>query len=136
MGMILIGALAANTASFPSMQDYAAEPAAPLDLDAEALAANFSRGLTYATVSYQLEEDRDTATFLAFHDFLTETYPATHAALTREVVATPKGLIPLVETEIVRQDVLYNVGRGDHHRVEEVRREIHYVWSEAATARH
>jgi carboxypeptidase PM20D1 len=81
----LTGAVAANTANFRSMQT-AVDPIQPIEVDAEALAANFARALTFPTISPQNEADRDSAAFLAFHDFLAETYPATHEALTREVV--------------------------------------------------
>lgn len=61
--------------------------AAPLPLDAEALAARLSAGLRFHTVSHQDPEDFPAAEFERFERHLEHTFPRLHARLERETVA-------------------------------------------------
>jgi carboxypeptidase PM20D1 len=84
--LVLTAIMALRAAGLDSRQPEAGEPAS-VEFDLVAVTERFSRALTYPTISPQKEEDRDVETFLAFHDFLAEVFPATHAALGRETVS-------------------------------------------------
>ncbi|MDH3685915.1 MAG: M20/M25/M40 family metallo-hydrolase [Myxococcales bacterium] len=66
------------------------EPAPPLTpppLDAKALAARLAASLRIPTVSLGAEVPTDPAPFLKLHDLLEASFPLTHSALRREVIA-------------------------------------------------
>ncbi|GJL92980.1 M20/M25/M40 family metallo-hydrolase [Hyphococcus sp.] len=54
--------------------------------DGEAIAARLSRAIQIETVSFDTQTMPDAGAFGAFADFLRETYPAAHVAMTRETV--------------------------------------------------
>jgi carboxypeptidase PM20D1 len=82
---VLAAIMAIRAAGLESRQPPAGEPVS-IEVDMAAVTARFSRALTFPTISPQEEEDRDVEIFLAFHDFLAESFPATHEALLRETV--------------------------------------------------
>lgn len=85
MIVILLAMMALRAAMLETKQPQAARTAA-IDVDIEAVAARLSAALTYPTISYQKEEDRRPEVFLAFHEFLHESFPTVHETLTRETI--------------------------------------------------
>jgi carboxypeptidase PM20D1 len=82
---VLVTIMAIRAAGLESRQPPGGEAVA-IEIDMAAVTARFSQALTFPTISPQKEEDRDVETFLAFHDFLAESFPATHEALAREAI--------------------------------------------------
>lgn len=87
--LALVAVLAVRTLTFRSRQAaVSAQPAgaAPLSVDVAAAAARLGRAVQFPTVSTDDPAGRDPAPFLGLHAHLLESFPRTHAALTREVV--------------------------------------------------
>jgi len=68
-------------------QSDPAPPLTPPPLDAKALAARLAASLRIPTVSFGAEVPTDPAPFLKLHALLEASFPLTHAALRREVIA-------------------------------------------------
>src|SRR5579859_2587815 len=94
LGLVLIlGVLVAvvlfRTFSFkpPAAADLASVKVAPaVAVDVDAAAQHLSQAVQIQTVSHQDLADDQPAEWTRLHDFLTATYPAAHAAMTREIV--------------------------------------------------
>lgn len=71
----------------PPADAVAAAPAATPAVDTAAAAMHLAGAVKFPTVSLESGGAVDTATFLAFHDYLRTTFPLAHASLTREFVA-------------------------------------------------
>jgi carboxypeptidase PM20D1 len=103
---IFVAVLLYRAASIPWSQPHA-DLAAPLDLDARALADRLGGALRYRTISHQRPEDRDDASFAALRGYLERTYPRAHDALSRELVSgqtllyTWKGTDPSLEPALL-----------------------------------
>lgn len=82
---VLAGVVVVNTLSFRSVQEHPA-PADPISIDVQQAAEHLAKALTFKTISFGVAAPISKDEFEAFHRFLEETYPRTHAALTREVV--------------------------------------------------
>lgn len=82
----LAGVLLYKTFRYPSRQIQVA-PAPDVQLDANAAAEHLAQALRYQTVSNADPAQFKADEFLKLHDYLAQTFPRTHAALTREVVA-------------------------------------------------
>lgn len=82
----LAGVMAYRAATIESRQPPAAAATQPLELSRGAVASRFAGALTFPTVSHQDPAELDESAFLAFHDYLRDTYPLAHATLARETV--------------------------------------------------
>lgn len=74
-----------RTITFRSMQ-IDVEPVTLPEIGLESV-ANLSKAITYSTVSYAADLPIDTPVFMAYHQFLAETYPLIHSRLIKEVHA-------------------------------------------------
>jgi carboxypeptidase PM20D1 len=83
--LILVAIVLVNTYRFKSDQQSAGAVPAP-ELTDEAL-NHFQQALRYKTISYGDPALFDSSQFTGFRRFLETTYPKTHAALSREIVA-------------------------------------------------
>jgi len=84
---VLLAVVLGRAASLESRQVEVAPAKGPA-LDAEAAARRLAAGLRFRTLSHFDRSRLDAAAFLAYQDYLAETYPAAHAALRRERVAS------------------------------------------------
>jgi len=84
--VLLLVVMGIGAASLETRQPVIETPAAPMEVDMQAVVSRFSEALTYPTVSHQEEDNRQPEIFLAFHDFLERSFPAAHATLNRETV--------------------------------------------------
>ena len=84
--LVLSAVISVRAVRLPSLQG---DPEAPvtIDVDADAAVARFAGAIRIPTISHERVEDTDTAAFLAFHQYLAESYPLVHQRLTRETVA-------------------------------------------------
>jgi carboxypeptidase PM20D1 len=86
LGLVALAAVVlARALAFRSRQ-VAAEPVAPIGVDAGA-AERLARALTFRTISYQDPGQTDAAEFRGLHRHLEASFPAVHRTLRREVVA-------------------------------------------------
>jgi carboxypeptidase PM20D1 len=67
-----------------SVADIKVVPRVPVDVDAAA--QHLSQAVQIQTVSHQAQADDQPAEWTRLHDFLLASYPAAHAAMTREIV--------------------------------------------------
>ena len=75
------------TLKAPAAADLAAVKVAPaVAVDLDAAAQHLSQAVQIQTVSHQALADDQPAEWQRLHDFLQTTYPAAHAAMTREIV--------------------------------------------------
>lgn len=81
--VILLIVIIFNTLTFRSLQ-IDVEPVSPPVVGMETV-VNFSKALTYPTISHQVDMPIDTGAFQNLHLFLEETYPLIHATLKKEV---------------------------------------------------
>src|ERR1044071_6711988 len=82
----LAGVLLYKTFRYPSRQVQVA--AAPdVQVNANAAAEHLAQALRFQTISNADPAQAKPDEFLKLHDYLAQTFPRTHAALTREVVA-------------------------------------------------
>ncbi len=86
LALVLAAVLTVRALRFASRQPPA-EPAVSVAVDAEAAAQHLAGALRIPTVSEEEREIPDLAAFRTLHAYLERTYPRTHAALSREVVA-------------------------------------------------
>lgn len=82
---ILLLIIAVRTLTFTSTQ-VAVKPVADIAIDANLAAQHLSRAIQIQTVSFGVPSPISKDDFEAFHKFLEETYPNTHAALKREKI--------------------------------------------------
>ena len=114
---VLAGVVLVRTFSFrpPQMADTGSVTVAPpVAVDVAAAAQHLSQAVQIQTVSHQDIADDQPAEWTKLHDFLQQTYPAAHAAMTREIVGkntlvyTWKGADPTLAPVILmaHQDVV------------------------------
>ena len=87
---VLIAVVLVRTFTFkaPAAVDTAAvKIAPPIAVDVAAAAQHLSQAVQIQTVSHQDPAENQPAEWTRLHDFLSATYPAAHAAMTREIVA-------------------------------------------------
>lgn len=84
--LVLAGVLVLRATRLASRQ-VPAERVAFVPVDADAAARRLAAAVRHPTISHFEGQGDDRAAFLAFHDFLAKTFPAAHAATTRERVA-------------------------------------------------
>jgi carboxypeptidase PM20D1 len=82
---LLTSALIINTLRFTSKQ-IRVEPIKPIEVDEDGVARHLAEALRFQTVSYQEQAQVKGEDFLAFHNYLEQTFPKIHATLTKEVV--------------------------------------------------
>ena len=85
--LVALAAVLAFGASRLRSRQVAAQPVELADVDADAAAARLAAAVRIPTISHFEGEGDDRDTFLRFHDFLATTFPAAHAATSRERVA-------------------------------------------------
>lgn len=88
LGILAIVAILAiyvlvRTFTFTS-ESIAVESVQPIEVPERAI-ARFQKSLTYRTISYFEEEQRDTAEFLRFHQFLADSYPMVDSVLEKKI---------------------------------------------------
>jgi carboxypeptidase PM20D1 len=83
--LALVGVVLFNTFTFTSSQT--AQSAIPAPALTDSNVGHFQKALSYKTISYGNPAFFDSLQFLGFRKFLEDTYPATHASLTREIIA-------------------------------------------------
>src|SRR5690606_16692739 len=71
----------------PPLASSAGAPAAIPAVDTAAAAEHLAGAVKFPTVSLESGGAIDTATFLAFHEYLATTFPRVHTTLARELVA-------------------------------------------------
>jgi carboxypeptidase PM20D1 len=82
---LLVSALLVNTLRFTSKQIHV-EPAQPPGVDEGGAALHLSQALRFQTISYQESGQTKGEDFLAFHEYLEQTFPKIRAALSKERV--------------------------------------------------
>ncbi len=92
--LLLVAVVVVRTMTYkaPEAADTAADTEAvkvalPVAVDLDAAAQHLSQAIQIQTVSHQDAADDQPAEWTRLHDFLSATYPAAHAAMTREIVA-------------------------------------------------
>src|SRR5579859_2007703 len=86
---VLVAVVLVRTFSFkpPAAADLASVKVAPaVAVDVDAAAQHLSQAVQIQTVSHQSLADDQPAEWARLHDFLSTTYPAAHAAMSREIV--------------------------------------------------
>ncbi len=83
---VLMGVLFLRSAQVSSRQIQAPE-VAPIELDAEGIAARLSESIRFRTVSHEDRSKLDPAAFRGFREFLARSYPRLHGAAKRELIA-------------------------------------------------
>ena len=94
MGLVLVFAVLAGVVLFrtftfhaPAAADTAAvKLAPPVTVDVASAAQHLSQAVQIQTVSHQDPAEDQPAEWGRLHDFLQASYPAAHAAMTREIV--------------------------------------------------
>jgi carboxypeptidase PM20D1 len=84
VGVALVRTLTYRPPGEVSVADIKVVPRVPVDVDAAA--QHLSQAVQIQTVSHQAPADDQPAEWTRLHDFLQTTYPAAHAAMTREIV--------------------------------------------------
>jgi len=103
--LAVIAVLLMRTLRFGSKQ-IQVQPATPITLDRQALAARLARALQFQTVSHQDPAQLDREQFLSLHRYLAEQFPLVHAHLKRETVGDFSLLYTWEGTEPARKPVL------------------------------
>jgi len=91
-GLLLLVVLAlgavvlVRTMMFSSIQ-LAATPVTDIDIDANTAAERLGKAIQFKTISFGVQAPLSKGDFEAFHRYLEETYPKTHATLQRELVS-------------------------------------------------
>jgi carboxypeptidase PM20D1 len=83
--LLLVAVVLFNTFTFTSSQTK--QSAIPAPQLTENNIQHFQKALSYKTISYANPQLFDSLQFLGFRKFLEDTYPLTHATLSREVIA-------------------------------------------------
>ena len=86
---VLIAVVVVRTLTYRAPAAVSADAvkvALPVVVDLDAAAQHLSQAIQIQTVSHQNAADDQPAEWTRLHDFLAATYPAAHAAMTREVV--------------------------------------------------
>jgi carboxypeptidase PM20D1 len=84
--VVLLVVVLVRATRLPSLQMTGVEPVR-VEVDGRAAAERFAESLTFATISPQDPAERDSAAFLALHEFFEQTYPLVHEHLGRETVS-------------------------------------------------
>jgi carboxypeptidase PM20D1 len=85
--LVLLAVLIARAFLLPSRQIQAQAVPPDVQVDAQAAASRLAGALRFQTISREGAGPVDPAAFVGLHQYLEQTFPRTHAALTREVVA-------------------------------------------------
>src|SRR5215216_4096904 len=83
--VLLFAVLVLKTLRFRSKQ-VQVDAGQQLNLDNSAISRRLSEALRFKTISRQESGEVATAEFHAFHEFLKQNFPRTHATLNREIV--------------------------------------------------
>ena len=84
--LLLLGVIAFNTIRYAPEELNAPAVALP-EVDAAPVAARLGEAIRFRTVSHRDPALNDVPVFMAFLDWLAQTYPGAHAAMSREVIA-------------------------------------------------
>lgn len=84
--LVLIVVVLIKTAAFTSKQ-IKVKPVTEIAVNAQEVAEHLAGALRFQTVSYQGGAQTNTDAFLGLHQYLEQTFPKAHAALSKEVVA-------------------------------------------------
>ncbi|HEV8580738.1 MAG TPA: M20 family peptidase [Thermoanaerobaculia bacterium] len=84
--LVLIAVLTVRTATVKSRQVQAA-PVKDLAIDSRAAAERLAGAIRFPTISHEDGRNVEAEAFRGLHQYLQQTFPRVHAALTREVVA-------------------------------------------------
>ncbi len=87
--LVLIAVVVVRTLTYQAPAAASADAvkvALPVVVDVDAAAQHLSQAVQIQTVSHQDPADDQPAEWTRLHDFLATTYPAAHAAMTREIV--------------------------------------------------
>ena len=84
--LIAAGGVVAYRGAAVASKQVAVEPLAPINVDVQRAAEHLSRAVQFKTISFEAPSPISQSEFLAFHRWIEETYPKTHAALKREVL--------------------------------------------------
>jgi carboxypeptidase PM20D1 len=83
--VVLVSVLLINTFRFKSKQ-VQVEPIQAVSVDPDLVAQRLSQAIRFHTISYQDTTQTRAEEFLGLHKYLEQTFPRTHATLTRELV--------------------------------------------------
>ena len=83
---LLLAVMVIRAARLPAPVPTASASDATTPVDATVAAERLAAAVRFQTVSYASGGPIDTAAFLGFHDFLGQSFPLAHAALTRETI--------------------------------------------------
>ncbi|MEQ9142944.1 MAG: M20 family peptidase [Parvibaculaceae bacterium] len=86
VGLVIIVALT-RTFMAAAPESTAADAVPPVEIDAMAAANHLGEAIRFKTLSTQFAREETRAPFVAFRDWMAETYPALHAAASREIVS-------------------------------------------------
>jgi carboxypeptidase PM20D1 len=103
--LLLAAVVLVKTALFASRQ-VPAEPAAPLAVDREQIAARLAGAIRFRTISNPDPAAVDVRAFLGLHAHLERSFPRAHAALTREVIGDHTLLFTWPGTEATLRPLL------------------------------
>ncbi len=81
--IVLLLVIVIKTIAFKSMQ-VEVEPLS-LQVFGEESTLNFSRAITFPTISYEVDLAVDTSAFMDYHKFISDTYPLVHSTLKKEI---------------------------------------------------
>ncbi len=92
-GLILLAALVVGIVLLVNTLMYNPEPISKtakvdFDVDIEQVAGHLSKAVQFRTISYSYDKAPDEAAFKGFINWLAETYPKTHATLSRRLINT------------------------------------------------
>ncbi len=83
--LVLLGVIVGRTVMFTSTQ-VAATPVTDIGIDVNMAAQHLAKAIQFHTVSFGVPSPLSKDEFEAFHKYLEETYPKTHATLKREKI--------------------------------------------------
>jgi carboxypeptidase PM20D1 len=84
--VLLVGVLFITALQTTSKQVDAPQPAVAVTLDQDQMAARLARGLQFRTISYSDETQFDGTPFLELREYIEQSFPRVHAALTQEII--------------------------------------------------
>lgn len=87
LSLLLLFAVLAFRAATVESRQIQATPVQDLPVDARAAAGRLAGAVRFPTVSHEDGKNVEAAAFLSLHQYLQQSFPHVHAALTREVVA-------------------------------------------------
>ncbi len=84
--VLLVGVLFITALQTTPKQVDAPQPAVAVTLDQDQMAARLARGLQFRTISYSDETQFDGTPFLELREYIEQSFPRVHAALTQEII--------------------------------------------------